>query len=158
YGLAAYIWTSDLKRSHNFAQNVEAGMAWLNSNNVPHLRTPFGGVKASGLGHEGDYRSIDFYTDQQAVHINLGEVNNQVFGKQTNEFPHIHTTLLTSIGVIMTEVQVQAILRSAYIEIVATELAKSREFYVDVLGLVVTEEEDNEIELRPMKEFIHHNI
>ncbi|MFV8382198.1 5-carboxymethyl-2-hydroxymuconate semialdehyde dehydrogenase [Corynebacterium hindlerae] len=82
YGLAAYVWTSDLKRAHNFAQNVEAGMVWLNSNNVRDLRTPFGGVKASGLGHEGGYRSIDFYTDQQAVHINLGAVHNPVFGKQ----------------------------------------------------------------------------
>ncbi|MEF3119852.1 5-carboxymethyl-2-hydroxymuconate semialdehyde dehydrogenase [Kocuria flava] len=82
YGLAAYIWTNDLKRAHNFAQNVEAGMVWLNSNNVRDLRTPFGGVKASGLGHEGGYRSIDFYTDQQAVHINLGEVHNPVFGRQ----------------------------------------------------------------------------
>ena len=82
YGLAAYVWTDDLKRAHNFAQNVEAGMVWLNSNNVRDLRTPFGGVKASGLGHEGGYRSIDFYTDQQAVHINLGEVHNPVFGKQ----------------------------------------------------------------------------
>ncbi|GAA0036279.1 MULTISPECIES: aldehyde dehydrogenase [Brevibacterium] len=82
YGLAAYIWTSDLKRAHNFSQAVESGMVWLNSNNVRDLRTPFGGVKASGLGHEGGYRSIDFYTDQQAVHINLGEVHNPVFGKQ----------------------------------------------------------------------------
>ncbi|MGD7789324.1 5-carboxymethyl-2-hydroxymuconate semialdehyde dehydrogenase [Propionibacteriaceae bacterium Y1700] len=81
YGLAAYVWTNDLKRSHNFAQAIEAGMVWLNSNNVRDLRTPFGGVKASGLGHEGGYRSIDFYTDQQAVHINLGEVHNPVFGK-----------------------------------------------------------------------------
>ena len=81
YGLAAYIWTSNLQRAHNFSQAVEAGMVWLNSNNVRDLRTPFGGVKASGLGHEGGYRSIDFYTDQQAVHINLGEVHNPVFGK-----------------------------------------------------------------------------
>lgn len=81
YGLAAYIWTNDLKRSHTIAQAVEAGMVWLNSNNVRDLRTPFGGVKASGLGHEGGYRSLDFYTDQQAVHINLGEVHNPVFGK-----------------------------------------------------------------------------
>ena len=81
YGLAAYVWTNDLKGAHNFAQSVEAGMVWLNSNNVRDLRTPFGGVKASGLGHEGGYRSIDFYTDQQAVHINLGEVHNPVFGK-----------------------------------------------------------------------------
>ena len=82
YGLAAYIWTNDLKRAHNFAQNVEAGMVWLNSNNVRDLRTPFGGVKASGLGHEGGYRSIDFYTDQQAVHINLDKVHNPSLGKQ----------------------------------------------------------------------------
>ena len=81
YGLAAYIWTSNLQRAHNFSQAVEAGMVWLNSNNVRDLRTPFGGVKASGLGHEGGYRSIDFYTDQQAGHINLGEVHNPVFGK-----------------------------------------------------------------------------
>ena len=81
YGLAAYIWTADLKRAHNFSQAVESGMVWLNSNNVRDLRTPFGGVKASGLGHEGGYRSIDFYTDQQSVHINLGEVHNPVFGK-----------------------------------------------------------------------------
>ena len=82
YGLAAYIWTNDLKRAHTFAQATQAGMVWLNSNNVRDLRTPFGGVKASGLGHEGGYRSIDFYTDSQAVHINLGEVHNPVFGKQ----------------------------------------------------------------------------
>lgn len=81
YGLAAYIWTNDLKRAHNFAQSVEAGMVWLNSNNVRDLRTPFGGVKASGLGHEGGYRSIDFYTDQQAVHITLGTVHNPSFGR-----------------------------------------------------------------------------
>ncbi|EEI27834.1 5-carboxymethyl-2-hydroxymuconate semialdehyde dehydrogenase [Corynebacterium glucuronolyticum] len=80
YGLAAYVWTADLKRAHNFAQHIDAGMVWLNSNNVRDLRTPFGGVKASGLGHEGGYRSIDFYTDQQAVHINLNEVYNPVFG------------------------------------------------------------------------------
>ena len=47
-------------------------MVWLNSHNVRDLRTPFGGVKASGLGHEGGYRSLDFYTHQQAVHVILG--------------------------------------------------------------------------------------
>ncbi|NTW40406.1 MAG: 5-carboxymethyl-2-hydroxymuconate semialdehyde dehydrogenase, partial [Cellulomonadaceae bacterium] len=74
YGLAAYVWTNDLTRAHTFADGIEAGMVWLNSNNVRDLRTPFGGVKESGLGHEGGYRSIDFYTDQQAVHITLGPV------------------------------------------------------------------------------------
>ena len=80
YGLAAYIWTNDLKRAHTFSQNVQAGMVWLNSNNVRDLRTPFGGVKASGLGHEGGYRSIDFYTDQQAVHITLNQAHSPRFG------------------------------------------------------------------------------
>jgi 5-carboxymethyl-2-hydroxymuconic-semialdehyde dehydrogenase len=80
YGLAAYIWTSNLTRAHTFAQSVEAGMVWLNSHNVRDLRTPFGGVKASGLGHEGGYRSIDFYTDSQAIHITLGDVHTARFG------------------------------------------------------------------------------
>ena len=80
YGLAAYVWTSDLARAHTFAQSIDAGMVWLNSHNVRDLRTPFGGVKASGLGHEGGYRSIDFYTDQQAVHITLGDVHTARFG------------------------------------------------------------------------------
>lgn len=80
YGLAAYIWTNNLKRAHTFSQSVQAGMVWLNSNNVRDLRTPFGGVKASGLGHEGGYRSIDFYTDQQAVHITLNQAHSPRFG------------------------------------------------------------------------------
>jgi 5-carboxymethyl-2-hydroxymuconic-semialdehyde dehydrogenase len=80
YGLAAYLWTRDLERAHTFAQRVEAGMVWLNSHNVRDLRTPFGGVKASGLGHEGGYRSLDFYSQQQAVHITLGEVHTPTFG------------------------------------------------------------------------------
>jgi 5-carboxymethyl-2-hydroxymuconic-semialdehyde dehydrogenase len=80
YGLAAYLWTSNLTRAHVFAQALEAGMVWLNSHNVRDLRTPFGGVKASGLGHEGGYRSIDFYTDSQAVHITLGDVHTARFG------------------------------------------------------------------------------
>ncbi len=80
YGLAAYVWTNDLTRGHRVSQAIEAGMVWMNSHNVRDLRTPFGGVKASGLGHEGGYRSIDFYTEQQAVHLTLGEVHTIRFG------------------------------------------------------------------------------
>ncbi|WP_104182068.1 5-carboxymethyl-2-hydroxymuconate semialdehyde dehydrogenase [Arthrobacter sp. B0490] len=80
YGLAAYVWTSSLKRAHNFAHAIEAGMVWLNSNNVRDLRTPFGGVKASGLGREGGYRSVDFYTTQQSVQITLNESHSPKFG------------------------------------------------------------------------------
>ena len=50
------------------------------------------------------------------------------------------------------------IVRCAYMEIVVTDLAKSREFYVDVLGLHVTEEDENTIYLRSLEEFIHHNL
>ncbi|MBQ0928459.1 5-carboxymethyl-2-hydroxymuconate semialdehyde dehydrogenase [Saccharopolyspora endophytica] len=80
YGLAAYVWTANLERAHNFGQRVDAGMVWLNSHNVRDLRTPFGGVKASGLGHEGGYRSLDFYSDQQAMHISLAPVHTPKFG------------------------------------------------------------------------------
>jgi 5-carboxymethyl-2-hydroxymuconic-semialdehyde dehydrogenase len=81
YGLAAYVWTEDLRRAHTFADGIEAGMVWVNSNNVRDLRTPFGGVKASGLGHEGGYRSIDFYTEQQAVHVSLAPAHTPAFGR-----------------------------------------------------------------------------
>ena len=83
YGLAAYLWTNNLERAHTFAHNIEAGMVWLNSHNVRDLRTPFGGVKASGLGHEGGYRSLDFYTEQQAVHISLSPVHTPRFGSSS---------------------------------------------------------------------------
>jgi 5-carboxymethyl-2-hydroxymuconic-semialdehyde dehydrogenase len=71
YGLAAYIWTRDLRRGHRVAHAVEAGMLWLNSHNVRDLRTPFGGVKASGLGREGGHHSLDFYTESRIVHVAL---------------------------------------------------------------------------------------
>jgi len=80
YGLAAYVWTSNLKRAHNFAHQIDSGMVWLNSNNVRDLRTPFGGVKASGLGREGGYRSVDFYTTQQSIQITLNEAHSPKFG------------------------------------------------------------------------------
>ncbi|GAA1391765.1 3,4-dihydroxyphenylacetate 2,3-dioxygenase [Luteococcus peritonei] len=56
------------------------------------------------------------------------------------------------------DLPVPNILRCAYMEIVVTDLAKSREFYVDVLGLVVTEEDENTVYLRTLEEFIHHNL
>jgi 5-carboxymethyl-2-hydroxymuconic-semialdehyde dehydrogenase len=73
YGLAAYVWTSDLGRGHRVAQGIEAGMVWVNSHNVRDLRTPFGGTKHSGLGREGDHYSFDLYTELKAIHIAMGE-------------------------------------------------------------------------------------
>jgi 5-carboxymethyl-2-hydroxymuconic-semialdehyde dehydrogenase len=80
YGLAAYVWTSNLKRGHRIAHAVESGMVWLNSHNVRDLRTPFGGVKASGVGREGGAHSIDFYTESKIVHVALGDVHTPRFG------------------------------------------------------------------------------
>ena len=59
YGLTGYVWTGDMGRALRVADALEAGMIWLNSENVRHLPTPFGGMKASGIGRDGgDYRSI----------------------------------------------------------------------------------------------------
>ena len=80
YGLAAYVWTTNFERAHRVSHAIESGMVWVNSHNVRDLRTPFGGVKASGLGHEGGYRSLDFYSNQQAVHLTLGDVHTTRFG------------------------------------------------------------------------------
>jgi 5-carboxymethyl-2-hydroxymuconic-semialdehyde dehydrogenase len=80
YGLAAYVWTSDLTRAHRVARAVQSGMTWINSHNIRDLRTPFGGIKRSGLGQEGGRHSIDVYTDQRAIHINVGDAKTPRFG------------------------------------------------------------------------------
>jgi 5-carboxymethyl-2-hydroxymuconic-semialdehyde dehydrogenase len=82
YGLAAYIWTSSLTRAHRVAHAVQAGMIWLNSHNVRDLRTPFGGVKFSGLGREGGHHSLDFYTESHIVHVSLGDTGVPRFGTE----------------------------------------------------------------------------
>lgn len=72
YGLAAYVWTSDLQRAHRVAHAIDAGMCWVNAQNVRDLRTPFGGVKASGIGREGGDYAFDFYCETEVVHIAIG--------------------------------------------------------------------------------------
>ncbi len=72
YGLAAYVWTNDIRRAHRVAHAIDTGMCWINSQNVRDLRTPFGGVKDSGIGREGGDYAFDFYCETEIVHVALG--------------------------------------------------------------------------------------
>ena len=72
YGLAAYVWTQDVSRAHRVAQAIDSGLVWINSQNVRDLRTPFGGMKASGIGREGGHYSFEFYCELQTIHVGLG--------------------------------------------------------------------------------------
>ena len=73
YGLTGYLWTSDLTRALRFTDRLEAGMIWVNSENVRHLPTPFGGVKASGIGRDGGDWSFELYMEQKHIGFATGE-------------------------------------------------------------------------------------
>ena len=72
YGLSAYVWTQSLERSLRVSNRLEAGMIWVNSENVRHLPTPFGGVKESGIGRDGGDWSFEFYMEQKHVGLAFG--------------------------------------------------------------------------------------
>ena len=72
YGLTGYVWTKDLTRALRFTDRLEAGMIWVNSENVRHLPTPFGGVKASGIGRDGGDWSFEFYMEQKHIGFATG--------------------------------------------------------------------------------------
>ncbi|WP_206880383.1 aldehyde dehydrogenase [Alicyclobacillus mali (ex Roth et al. 2021)] len=71
YGLSATLWTSNLKRAHRVAGELEAGVIWVNTWFLRDLRTPFGGMKQSGIGREGGVHSFEFFTELKNVCIKL---------------------------------------------------------------------------------------
>jgi len=71
YGLAATIWTKDISKAHRMAAKVESGIIWINCWLLRDLRTPFGGLKNSGVGREGGWEALRFFTETRNVCINL---------------------------------------------------------------------------------------
>jgi aminomuconate-semialdehyde/2-hydroxymuconate-6-semialdehyde dehydrogenase len=71
YGLCAAVWTEDLRRAHRVSQALAVGMVWVNTWYLRDLRTPFGGVKMSGMGREGGRWSLDFYSELKNITVKL---------------------------------------------------------------------------------------
>lgn len=69
YGLAGTIWTTNLNRAHRLADELQSGIVWVNAWLVRDLRTPFGGVKASGVGREGGWEALRFFTEAKNIFI-----------------------------------------------------------------------------------------
>ena len=70
YGLSASVWTSNLKRTMYFSQQLNVGIVWINTWMQRDLRTPFGGVKDSGIGREGGFEVLRFFTESKNICIN----------------------------------------------------------------------------------------
>lgn len=72
YGLGAAVFTTNLRRGHRVAAEIEAGTVWLNSSQDSDHRIPFGGYKTSGVGRELGQAGLEAYTEIKAVHVNMG--------------------------------------------------------------------------------------
>jgi aminomuconate-semialdehyde/2-hydroxymuconate-6-semialdehyde dehydrogenase len=71
YGLATTLWTNDLSRAHRIAAKIKTGIVWINCWLLRDLRTPFGGTKASGVGREGGWEAMRFFTEPKNVCIKI---------------------------------------------------------------------------------------
>lgn len=77
YGLSCSLWTKDLRRAHQMASQIHSGIVWINTWMTRDLRTPFGGVKQSGVGREGGFEALKFFTETKNICIDTqyGEPN-----------------------------------------------------------------------------------
>jgi aminomuconate-semialdehyde/2-hydroxymuconate-6-semialdehyde dehydrogenase len=73
YGLASILWTKDLNRAHRVAAKIQSGIVWVNCWLLRDLRTPFGGMKSSGVGREGGWEAMKFFTEPKNVCIKIAE-------------------------------------------------------------------------------------
>ncbi|MCY7345222.1 MAG: aldehyde dehydrogenase family protein, partial [Pyrinomonadaceae bacterium] len=71
YGLSATIWTENLSRAHRMAERIESGIVWINCWLLRDLRTPFGGMKNSGVGREGGFEALRFFTEEKNVCVKI---------------------------------------------------------------------------------------
>jgi aminomuconate-semialdehyde/2-hydroxymuconate-6-semialdehyde dehydrogenase len=71
YGLSASLWTRDLRRAHRVASRIDSGTVWVNCWLLRDLRVPFGGAKDSGVGREGGFESLQFFTEAKNVCVKL---------------------------------------------------------------------------------------
>ena len=124
YGLAAYVWTNDIRRAHRVAHAIDTGMCWINSQNVRDLRTPFGGVKAVGIGREGGDYAFDFYCETEIVHVALG--SHHIPGWDCPRKGETNERTSTSSPATAPAQPPFDIMRAAFAELQVTDLAASR--------------------------------
>ena len=71
YGLSATVWTENLSRAHRIAEKLESGIIWINTWLLRDLRTPFGGMKNSGIGREGGFEALRFFTEEKNICVKI---------------------------------------------------------------------------------------
>jgi len=136
---------ADLTRALRMTDAMQAGMIWVNSENLRHLPTPFGGVKSSGIGRDGGDWSFDFYM----------ETKNVAFATRPTPSPSWEVAMPVPAPNLYPDFNT---VRLSHVEYRVTDMARSRAFYVDTLGLQVTGETDRTLYLRAMEERGHHSV